>query len=72
MRKRAEPHTFEQRLNEQRHRLEDELVRLPIGRQRDAILARIEQLRHAADMHEYLSLRDQAAVRARAAPAERP
>lgn len=57
-RKHSEPHTFEQRLIEQRRRLECELISLPAGRQREAILARIEQLRRAADMHEFLSLRD--------------
>ncbi len=56
-RKRAEPHTFEQRLVEQKRRLELELISLPTGRQRDAILARIEQLQRAADMHEFLSPR---------------
>ncbi len=57
-RKRSEPHTFEQRLAAQKHRLERELGDLPDGRQRDVILARIEQLQRAADMHEFLSLRD--------------
>jgi len=55
-RKRTEPHTFIQRLGEQKQRLEVELANLPVGRQRDAILARIEQLQQAADMHEFLSL----------------
>ena len=57
-RRRTEPHTFMQRLGEQKLRLEIELERLPIGRQRDVILARIEQLQRAADMHEFLSLRN--------------
>ena len=57
-RSRTEPHTFVQRLGEQKLRLEIELETLPIGRQRDAILARIEQLQQAADMHEFLSLKD--------------
>ena len=57
-RKRTEPHTFIQRLGEQKRRLEVELARLPIGRQRNAIVARIEQLQQAADMHEFLALRN--------------
>lgn len=57
-RKRTEPHTFAQHLDEQKLRLEIELVDLPVGRKRDAILARIEQLQQAADMHEFLSLRN--------------
>ncbi len=57
-RKHSEPHTFEQRLVEQRRRLERELINLSDGRQRDAILARIEQLQRAADMNAFLSLRD--------------
>jgi hypothetical protein len=61
MRKRSEPHTFEQRLNEQKLRLEGELARLPRGRQRDAIAARLEQLEAAAEMHEFLSLRERSA-----------
>jgi hypothetical protein len=60
-RKRTEPHTFAQRLGEQKKRLEIELARVRVGAQRDAILARIEQLERAADMHEFLSLRSQVA-----------
>ncbi|WFU38958.1 hypothetical protein QA640_31845 [Bradyrhizobium sp. CB82] len=56
-RKRSDPHTFEQRLEQQRLRLEDELARAPVGRLRDLIAARIEQLQTAAEMHEFLSLR---------------
>jgi len=56
MRKRSEPHTFEQRLDEQRLRLEDQLARLPEGRQRDAILARVDQLKTAAAMYDFLKL----------------
>jgi hypothetical protein len=54
-RNRSEPHTFEQRLEQQRLRLEVELAGLPRGRQRDLIAARIEQLRAAAEMHELLA-----------------
>jgi len=57
MRKRSEPQTFEQRLAEQKRRLESELARLPTGQQRDAIAARIDQLQAAADMHDLLSSR---------------
>ncbi len=57
-RKRSEPHTFEERLTNQRHRLEQELAALPTGREREIVLARIEQLQRAADMHQFLSLRD--------------
>ncbi|TPQ38179.1 hypothetical protein C2U70_09460 [Bradyrhizobium guangdongense] len=54
-RRRSEPHTFEQRLGAQKIRLESELACLPNGKQRDAVVARIEQLQTAADMHAFLS-----------------
>lgn len=60
MRNRSEPHTFEQRLKAQRLRLEDELSRLPDGGQRDAVAARIDQLQTAAEMHDFLMLREAA------------
>ena len=55
MRKRSEPHTFEQRLTEQRLRLEAEAAALPQGEARDAIAQRIERLQRAADMNAWLS-----------------
>ncbi|QOZ54518.1 hypothetical protein XH90_26445 [Bradyrhizobium sp. CCBAU 53338] len=58
MRKRSEPHTFEQRLDAQRLRLEDELSRLPDGHRRDSVVARIEQLQTAAEMHDFLMPRE--------------
>ncbi|KJC39420.1 hypothetical protein UP09_26155 [Bradyrhizobium sp. LTSP885] len=54
-RKRSEPHTFEQRLDEHRLRLEDELAQLPQGAQREQVAARIEQLRAAAELNALLS-----------------
>ncbi|MBR1179402.1 hypothetical protein JQ617_35935 [Bradyrhizobium sp. KB893862 SZCCT0404] len=63
MRRRSEPHTFEQRLDAQRLRLERELASLPVGVQRDSVAARIEQLQTAAEMFEFLKLRDAPAVR---------
>jgi hypothetical protein len=54
MRKRSEPHTFEQRLVEQRSRLERRLAETPDGPLRDQLVARIEQLRTAAEMHAFL------------------
>lgn len=54
-RKRSEPHTFEQRLEEHRVRLESELVRLPDGAKRQQVVARIEQLRTAAELNAMLS-----------------
>jgi hypothetical protein len=54
-RKRSEPHTFEQRLEEHRVRLEVELVRLPEGTKRKQVIARIEQLRTAAELNAMLS-----------------
>ena len=62
MRRRSEPHTFEQRLKTQKLRLEHELSGLPDGRQRDGVLARIDQLRTAAEMYGFLMLRDEAAA----------
>jgi hypothetical protein len=55
MRKRSEPHSFEQRLAEHRSRLEAEAARLPHGSERDAVMKRIEQLQTAADMNMWLS-----------------
>lgn len=54
-RKRSEPHTFEQRLEEQRLRLEGELALLPEGAERKSVAARIEQLRAAAELNAMLS-----------------
>ncbi|MBB4365931.1 hypothetical protein GGD65_007000 [Bradyrhizobium sp. CIR18] len=62
MRRRSEPHTFEQRLRAQKLRLEHELSGLPDGRQRDVILARIDQLQTAAEMYGFLMLREEAAA----------
>lgn len=62
MRKRFEPHTFEQRLKAQKLRLEHELSGLPDGRQRNVVLARIDQLQTAAEMYGFLMLRDEAAA----------
>jgi len=53
MRKRSEPHTFEQRLVAQKLRLEHELSRLPAGHQRDSVAARIDQLHTAAEMYDF-------------------
>lgn len=62
MRRRSEPHTFEQRLGAQKLRLEHELSGLPDGRQRDVVLARIDQLQTAAEMYGFLKLREEAAA----------
>jgi hypothetical protein len=62
MRRRSEPHTFEQRLEAQKLRLEHELSGLPNGRERDIVLARIDQLHTAAEMHGFLMLRADAAA----------
>lgn len=62
MRKRSEPHTFEQRLKAQKLRLEHELSGLPGGHQRDVVLARIDQLQTAAEMYGFLMLREDAAA----------
>jgi hypothetical protein len=53
-RKRSDSHTFEQRLHEQKLRLESDLARLPRGKPRDAVIARLEQLQTAADMYDFL------------------
>jgi hypothetical protein len=58
MRRRSEPHTFEQRLDAQRLRLEHELESLKDGSERDALAARIEQLQTAAAMYEFLMPRE--------------
>lgn len=61
-RKRSEPHSFEERLDAQRLRLERELARTPRGAQRDSILARLEQLQAAAEMYDFLMLRESPAT----------
>ena len=61
MRKRSEPHTFEQRLEAQRLRLEHELASLSDGKQREVVAARIEQLQTAAAMFEFLLPREPSA-----------
>lgn len=58
MRRRSEPHTFEERLEAQRLRLERELSRLPDGSERDAVAARIERLQAAAEMYDFLMPRE--------------
>jgi hypothetical protein len=55
MRKRSEPHSFEQRLEEHKLRLEAEAARLPCGSERDDIMKRIELLERAADINVWLS-----------------
>lgn len=62
MRRRSEPHTFEQRLDAQRRRLERELASLPDGHQRDSVVARIDQLQTAAEMYGFLMPREAAAA----------
>ncbi len=57
-RKRSEPHTFEQRLEEHRMRLESQLARLPQGAEREQTAARIEQLRPAVELNAMLSMSD--------------
>jgi hypothetical protein len=47
-------------LDAQRLRLERELSSLPNGRERDAVTTRIEQLQMAAEMYDFLMLRQQA------------
>ncbi len=60
-RRRSDPHTFEQRLSEEKLRLESSLAGLPIGAPREAILIRIERLQAAAEMYDFLTHRDAAA-----------
>jgi len=54
MRKRSEPHTFEQRLEQHKLRLEREASQSPDREQREDIARRIEQLQHAADINNWL------------------
>jgi len=62
MRRRSEPHTFEQRLDAQRLRLEQEMAGLPHGMERDAVATRIERLQAAAEMYDFLSRGETAAA----------
>src|SRR5204863_9473982 len=55
MRKRSEPHTFEQRLAEHQARLEAEAAKLPLGSEREAVMKRLEQLQTATEMNKWLS-----------------
>jgi hypothetical protein len=55
MRKRSEPHWFERRLAEHRSRVEAEAAMLPRGRERDAVMKRIEQLQTATEIDIWLS-----------------
>ncbi|PDT75293.1 hypothetical protein [Bradyrhizobium sp. C9] len=57
-RKRSEPHTFEQRLDEHRARLERQLEQLPRGVKREQIAARIEQLQTAVELNAMLSMNE--------------
>ncbi|MGY3695276.1 hypothetical protein ACVIGA_005356 [Bradyrhizobium sp. USDA 3240] len=57
-RKRSEPHTFEQRLDEHRLRLERQLAELPRGVKREQIAARIEQLRTAVELNAMLAMNE--------------
>ncbi|MDH2383340.1 hypothetical protein [Bradyrhizobium sp. CER78] len=57
-RKRSEPHTFEQRLEEHRVRLESQLAQLPRGAEREQIVARIDQLKTAVELNAMLSMRE--------------
>lgn len=62
MRRRSEPHTFEQRLEAEKSRLEREMADLPHGKQRDAISVRIDQLQAAAEMYDFLRHREEASA----------
>jgi hypothetical protein len=61
-RRRSEPHTFSERLSAQKIRLESELARLPDGKQREIVVARIEQLQSAAEMFDFLTLGNSPAI----------
>lgn len=56
MRRRSEPHMFEQRLDAQKRRLEHAMAGLPNGMERDVVATRIEQLQTAAEMYNFLML----------------
>lgn len=60
--RRRSAHTFEQRLDAQGLRLEHELSRVPDGHQRDTLAARIDQLQTAAEMYNFLMMREAAAA----------
>lgn len=62
MRRRSEPHTFEQRLDAQKLRLEHAMASLPNGIERNALATRIEQLQTAAEMYGFLMLREETAA----------
>ena len=62
MRRHSEPHTFEQRLEAQKQRLKQEIARLPDGQQRASVVARLEQLQTAAEMYDFLRVRQEASA----------
>ena len=54
-RRRSAPHTFEQRIEAEKARLEAKIARLRRGPKQDELLEKIRQLETAAHIHEWLS-----------------
>ena len=54
-RRRSAPHTFEQRIEAEKARLEAKIARLRRGPKQDELLEKIRQLETAAHINEWLS-----------------
>jgi len=52
---RSHPHTFAERLADQKARLEQKAARLKPGPERDDLLEKVKQIDVAADIHEWLT-----------------
>ena len=53
-RQRSKPHTFEDRIDAERQRHQDQLAALPPGPERDAVEHKISQLDVASRMNDWL------------------
>ena len=54
-RRRSIPHTFEDRIEAEKARIEGRVARLRDGPKKDELLEKIRQLETAAQIHEWLS-----------------
>ncbi len=69
MRREFKPHTFDERLNEQKARIEAELASTAPGRQRDLLEFKLRQIETAREIESWLSSTGPQPSRGRAEPA---
>ena len=55
MRRQSKPHTFDERLNEAKARIEAELEPIESGPQRDLLALKLRQIETAREMEDWLS-----------------